>query len=104
MKCNRLHFDYCTTTGRGSASTGPFRLGDVLISIALQSDSPKGPARVTLSLDGKAIATGEVAVLQRCVLFGLGKCDIGADRRSPVGDNYDPPSSSKARSMRLISK
>ena len=92
VKGNRPHFDYHAYDDWARiAADAPIPVGDVVIGVAMQSESPSGPARVTLSIDGEEIASGEVAVLQRRVLFAHGECDIGADRRSPVGDNYDPP-------------
>ena len=63
----------------------------MVIGVSLQSDSPSGPAQVTFSIDGDEIGSGQVDVLQRRILFAHGEFDIGADRRSPVGDSYDPP-------------
>ncbi len=89
---NHLHFDY-------HAYDDWFRFrsdravpeGEVEISVSLQSDGPRGPATLTLTIDGDAAVSGEITTLQRQNLFGHGEFDIGADRRSPVGDRYEPP-------------
>ena len=92
IKDNRLHFDYHAYDDWARiASETQLPVGDFTIGVALQSESSRGPAEVTLSIDGAPVATGVVDVLQRRILFSHGEFDIGADRRSPVGDNYDPP-------------
>ncbi len=92
IKDNHLHFDYHAYDDWSRIKAdSPLPVGDFVIGISLQSDSPRGPGQVTLSIDGKQIASGQVDVLQRRILFAHGEFDIGADRRSPVGDNYDPP-------------
>ena len=92
IKDNHLHFDYHAYDdwSRIQAETA-LPVGDFVIGISLQSDSARGPGLVTLSIDGEQIASGQVDVLQRRILFAHGEFDIGADRRSPVGDNYEPP-------------
>ena len=92
LKHNHLHFDYHAYDDWARIrSDVALPVGDCVIGVALQSDAPSGPAQITLSIDGRNVGSGEVAVLQRRVLFAHGEADIGADRRSPVGDNYDPP-------------
>ena len=92
IKEDRLQFDYHAYDdwARIQADT-PLPVGDFTIGVSLQSDSPAGPGQVTLSIDGEQVAAGQVDVLQRRILFAHGEFDIGADRRSPVGDSYDPP-------------
>ncbi len=92
IKDNHLHFDYHAYDdwSRIQAETA-LPVGDFVIGVSLQSDSARGPGLVTLSIDGEQIASGQVDVLQRRILFAHGEFDIGADRRSPVGDNYEPP-------------
>ena len=92
IKDNHLHLDYHAYDDWvriRSDATVPG--GDTEIGVSLQSDGPRGPAAVTLSIDGQTVAEGTVQQLQRRVLFAHGEFDIGADRRSPVGDNYQPP-------------
>ena len=92
IKDNHLHFDYHAYDDWARIQAdSPLPIGDFVIGISLQSDSPRGPGQVTLSIDGEQVASGQVDVLQRRILFAHGEFDIGADRRSPVGDNYDPP-------------
>ena len=92
IKDNRLHLDYHAYDDWSRIQAdAPLPRGDFVIGVSLQSDSPRGPGQVTLSIDGQQIASGQVDVLQRRILFAHGEFDIGADRRSPVGDNYDPP-------------
>ena len=92
IKDNHLHFDYHAYDDWSRIKAdSPLPVGDFVIGISLRSDSPRGPGQVTLSIDGKQVASGQVDVLQRRILFAHGEFDIGADRRSPVGDNYDPP-------------
>ncbi len=92
IKDNHLHFDYHAYDDWSRIKIEqPLPVGDVVIGVSLQADSPTGPAQVTFSIDGEEIGSGQVDVLQRRILFAHGEFDIGADRRSPVGDNYDPP-------------
>ncbi|MYD53432.1 MAG: arylsulfatase [Chloroflexi bacterium] len=92
IKDNRLHFDYhAYESWSRIKSDAPLPAGDFVLGVSLQSESHQGPGEVTLTIDGETVATGKVAVLQRRILFAHGEFDIGADRRSPVGDSYDPP-------------
>ncbi len=92
IKDNHLHFDYHAYDDWSRIRIDrPLPAGDFVIGVSLKSDSPSGPARVTFSIDGEETGSGQVDVLQRRILFAHGEFDIGADRRSPVGDNYDPP-------------
>ena len=92
IKDNRLHFDYHAYDDWARIQAdAPLPAGDFVIGVSLQSDSPRGPGQVTLSINGNEVGSGEVQVLQRRILFAHGEFDIGADKRSPVGDNYDPP-------------
>ncbi len=92
IKDNRLHFDYHAYDDWARIkSEVPVPVGDFVLGVSLQSESYNGPAQLTLTIDGQEVATGEVAVLQRRILFAHGEFDIGADKRSPVGDNYAPP-------------
>ena len=92
IKDNHLHFDYHAYDDWSRIRIDrPLPVGDIVIGVSLESDSPRGPAQVTFSIDGEEAGSGQVDVLQRRILFGHGEFDIGADRRSPVGDNYDPP-------------
>ena len=92
IKDNHLHFDYHAYDDWFRIRIDrPLPIGDIVIGVSLESDSPRGPAQVTFSIDGEEAGSGQVDVLQRRILFGHGEFDIGADRRSPVGDNYDPP-------------
>ena len=92
IKDNHLHFDYHAYDDWSRIKMDqPLPVGDVVIGVSLQADSPRGSAQVSFSIDGEEIGSGQVDVLQRRILFAHGEFDIGADRRSPVGDNYDPP-------------
>ena len=92
IKDNRLHLDYHAYDDWSRIQAeAPLPVGDFVIGVSLQSESPRGPGQVTLSIDGEETGSGQVDVLQRRILFAHGEFDIGADRRSPVGDNYDPP-------------
>ena len=92
IKANRLHFDYHAYDDWARIQAdASLPVGDFVIGVSLQSDSPSGPAQVALSIDGEQVASGQVDVLQRRILFAHGEFDIGADRRSPVGDLYDAP-------------
>lgn len=92
IKHNYLHFDYhAYDEWVRIRSEAPVPSGEIMIGVSLQSDSPRGPGEITLTIDGATVATGSVGQLQRRVLFAHGEFDIGADRRSPVGDNYEAP-------------
>ena len=89
---NRLHFDYHAYDDWSRIqSDQPLPAGACVVAVSFHCESVKGPAAVELSVDGERVAAGEVGTLQQRVLFAHGECDIGADRRSPVGDRYDPP-------------
>ncbi len=92
IKDNRLHFDYHAYDHWSRIrSESAVPVGRCTIGVSFQSESVAGPAQVTLTIDGEQVAAGAVNVLQRRILFAHGEFDIGADRRSPVGDNYEPP-------------
>ncbi len=92
IKDNCLHCDYhAYDDWTRMRSETPVPDGDCVVGVSMSADAPSGPGRFTLAIDGETVGSGESPILQRQVLFAHGECDIGADRRSPVGDNYDPP-------------
>ncbi len=92
IKDNHLHFDHHAYDDWARIRCdGTLPEGDLVVGISFESDSINGPATVTLTVNGEQVGSGSVEVLQRRVLFAHGEFDIGADRRSPVGDNYEPP-------------
>ena len=92
IKDNRLHCDYhAYDDWTRMQSQTPVPEGDCVVGVSMSADAPNGPGMFTLEVDGETVGSGESPILQRQVLFAHGECDIGADRRSPVGDNYDAP-------------
>ncbi len=92
IKDNRLHCDYhAYDNWTRMRSETPVPEGDCVVGVSMSADAPSGPGMFTLEVDGAMVGSGESPILQRQVLFAHGECDIGADRRSPVGDNYDAP-------------
>ena len=92
IKDNCLHCDYhAYDDWTRMRSETPVPNGECVVGVSMNADAPSGPGRFTLEINGQPVGSGESPILQRQVLFAHGECDIGADRRSPVGDNYDPP-------------
>ena len=92
LKHNRLHLDYHAYDDWTRVRTSTdVPTGECTVSASLQAEDLNGPAQLTLQINGETVGEAEAKTLHRQVLFAHGEADIGADRRSPVGDNYTPP-------------
>ncbi|HEY8153779.1 MAG TPA: sulfatase-like hydrolase/transferase [Myxococcota bacterium] len=60
----------------------------IQIETGFGSDKPRAPARVTLSVDGRQVASGVVAITAPFVFSTFETFDVGADLGSPVSLDY----------------
>ena len=58
------------------------------IETELSSEKPRAPARITLSVDGRPLATGVVAITAPVAFSRFETFDVGADLGSPVSLDY----------------
>ena len=65
--------------------------GECTVGVAMSGEGPSAPARVTLLIDGEAVAEGEAPFVSDRVLIGHGGTEFGRDGYSPVSDAYDAP-------------
>lgn len=89
---NQLHFEYRAFGGETLIrSESDLPVGDCRIGVQMSGDGPTAPGRVTLTLNGEPVGTGEAPLLVRRVFHGHAGMDIGSNPRSPVSDRYDAP-------------
>ena len=72
------------------AATAPLPTGstNLRLDVAMDHEAPSSPATVTLSVDGKAVATGRIPQTFARIVSHSEGFDVGQDLISPVDESY----------------